>query len=661
MKKISLMRLSLRNFKGIRDFTLESSGVNCSISGDNGTGKTTIFDAWTYLLFDKDSANRKDFEIKTLDKNGNVLHGLEHEVEADLLVDGRQVTLRKVFSEKWTKKRGSATSEFTGHTTDYFIDGVPVKQKEYKDRVDEIVSEDVFKLLTSPTFFNEQLKWQDRRKTLLEVCGDISDEEVIVGNKELAKLPSILNGRSLEDHRKVIVAKRSEINKELDKIPVRIDEVQRSKPDTSGLNEETLQLEIAALKEKIESKDAEAFRLRQGGQIAVKEKRLREIEGELLEIKNRLQAGTLEKVAVKRNEASTLNGQYGELQRKISDISWTIDRNNQRIGDHQNEADKLRKQWHEVNAEVFENHHDTNCPACGQALPDDQVRATHDRALALFNRSKSIRMEQISDKGKAAASEAKRLEDENTELSKQGELLEQQLDAKAIELRKAEAELNVLQVGITDVGSDPVYIAKKQEAAAIEQEIQQLRSSIHEAVARVQAEIVELKAQVQSLEQEKAKFAQVRATEQRIAELAAREKELAAEYERLEQQLFLTEEFIRTKVNLLETKINSKFRYARFRLFNTLINGGLEEVCETIFDGVPYSGGLNNAARINVGLDIISTLSEHYGFSAPIFIDNREAVTKLIDTNSQVISLIVSAEDAKLRVEIEKQSMKEAV
>jgi DNA repair exonuclease SbcCD ATPase subunit len=661
VKKINLLRLSLRNFKGIRDFTLDTRGENVSVYGDNAVGKTTLFDAFTWLLFDKDSVNRKDFEIKTLDKNGNVLHGLEHEVEGVLLVDGRQITLRKVFSEKWTKKRGSATAEFTGHTTDYYVDGVPAKQKEYKDRVDEIMGEDVFKLLTSPTFFNEQLKWQDRRKILLQVCGDVSDDEVIASNEALAKLPTILGGRSIEDHRKVIAARRTEINKELDKIPVRIDEVQRSMPDTNGLNEEALQSEINSLKERIENKEIEEFRIRSGGQFAMKEKRLREIEAELLEIKNRLQSRALEQVAAKRQEVLRLKNEYSELQRQISDKRWTVDRNLRLIEEKKDEANRLRQQWHEVNSELFEHHQDTNCPTCGQALPEDQIQAAHQKALADFNRSKAERLEQITNKGKTVTSEAKRLEEQNAELLREIESLEKQLSSKEMELRAKESELKSLQDGMTDVETDPEYMAKKQEAEAIEQEIQQLRASIHEAVAKIREEIAGLRVQVDALERDKAKFAQVRVAEQRIAELAAREKELAAEYERLEQELFLTEEFIRTKVNLLEEKINSKFRYARFKLFEQQINGGLVEVCETTFDGVPYSGGLNNAARINVGLDIINTLSEHYGFSAPIFIDNAEAVTQMIETHGQQIRLIVSEKDKQLRVETQEKAMKEAV
>ncbi|MGO0058609.1 AAA family ATPase [Brevibacillus fluminis] len=661
MKRISLIKLVLQNFKGIRNFTLEANGDSVRVFGDNAVGKTTLFDAFTWLLFDKDSQNKKDFQIKTLNSHGCVLHGLDHEVEATLLIDGCKTTLRKVYSEKWTKKRGSATDEFSGHTTDYFVDGVPVKMNEYKSRVDQIVSEDVFKLLTSPTYFNEQLKWQDRRKLLLQVCGYVSDDEVIAANQALAKLSAILNGRSLEDHRKVIAARRAEINKELDKIPVRIDEVQKSMPDTDGLDEAALQLEIDALKERIDSKEAETFRIRSGGEVAVKEKRLREIEGELLEIKNQLQSGTLEQVAAKRQVVSTLRGQHDDIQRQISDKRWSVDRNNQRIIATQEEASRLRQQWHEVNSETFEHHHDTNCPTCGQALPEEQLQAAHQKAQADFNRRKAERLEQITAKGKAAAEEAKRLEQENAVLADAIAALEQQAAVKEKEIQSAESELTDLQTGIKDVESDPQYVQKKQEAVVIQQEIDQLRASVQEAAAKVREEIATMKAQVQTLEREKAKFAQVHAAEQRIAELATRERELAAEYERLEQELFLTEEFIRTKVNLLDEKINSRFQFARFKLFEQQINGGLAEVCETTYNGVPYSGGLNNAARINVGLDIINTLSEHYGITAPIFIDNAEAVTSLIQTAGQQIRLIVSEKDKQLRVETSNRDMKEAV
>lgn len=660
-KRIQVYRISIRNFKGIRDFAMDISGQSVRIYGDNAVGKTTLFDAFMWVLFDKDSQNKKDFQIKTLDKEGNVIHGLEHEVEVILAVDGKAITLRKVYAEKWTKKRGSATAEFTGHTTDYYIDGVPVKKSEYTSRVDQIVSEDIFKLLTSPTYFNEQLHWGKRREILLQVCGDVSNEDVIASNKDLAKLPDILGERSIEDHRKVIAARRAEINKELDKLPVRIDEVQRTLPDITGISETFIQQQLDILSSRIEGKEAELSRVQSGGEIVVKEKRLREIEGELLQIKNQLQEDTLDQVSKKRLALMTIKTEYSKIQQEISEKKWALDRNQKFMTDKIQEAEQLRQKWFEVNGLTFESHHDLNCPTCGQSLPEEQVQSAHEKALANFNRNKSKQLEEITTKGKASSAEVKRCEEENDGFMQEVEELNLQLTQKEKALQLIESELNILQAGIIDVEMTPQYITKKQEASSVQQEIEELRSSTNETATKIREEISQMRTQSNLLEQDKAKLAQAQAGYQRIEQLKQQEKELAAEFERLEHELFLTEEFIRTKVNLLESKINGKFKFARFKLFEQQINGGLTEVCETLYDGVPYSSGLNNAAMINVGLDIINTLSEHYGFSAPIFIDNAEAVTRLIETNSQVIALNVSETDKQLRMEMMYQNVQEAV
>lgn len=172
---MKLNRLTLRNFKGCRDLTLDFQGRDTSIYGANGTGKTSIADAFSWLLFGKDSKDQANFDIKTLDENNNPLPGLDHEVEAEMDMGDRTITLKKSYKEVWTKKRGEAAKTFTGHTTDHFLNGVPVQKKEYDAAIADIAPESLFKLLTNPRYFNDQLHWQDRRKMLLDVCGDVSD------------------------------------------------------------------------------------------------------------------------------------------------------------------------------------------------------------------------------------------------------------------------------------------------------------------------------------------------------------------------------------------------------------------------------------------------------------------------------------------------------
>jgi DNA repair exonuclease SbcCD ATPase subunit len=648
MNKLTLTRLSLKNFKGIRSFVIEMDGQNVKVFGDNATGKTTLFDSFVWLLFDKDSNNKKDFALKTLSADGKEIHGLEHEVEASFDFNGRSLTLRKVFTEKWTKKRGSATSEFTGHTTDYFIDGVPSKLKEYKEKVDSIVQEDIFKLLTSPSYFNEQVKWQDRRKTLLEICGDIAEEEVITSDKSLAVLPAILQGRTIENHRKVIAARRAEINKELDKIPVRIDEIQRNLPSLDDLNKQAIDAEINRLNGEIDEKQTLINNIRNGNAISAKQKEIQEIEIAMLQLKQEHQANSNEKVYSFKTRLQEEKSNASILQAKIESNKQRKQMNAYNTKDLSDTRERLLKEWHEVNEQKFTHESDCNCPTCGQSLPEEQVQAAKDKALASFNKSKSERLESIQKKGKQAKEKLDELKNNDLQIDSEIQKIEGQLAEKKELVTKLQGQLSTVESTIVDISENPEYAAKLKAKEKINAEIQELRNAADQSIQSIFSEVAELKAKRDSLQGDLGKFVLSAQSEKRIQELMDQERDLAAEFEKLEGELYLTEEFIRAKVNLLEQKINSKFKFARFKLFDTQINGGLQEVCETLYDGVPYSSGLNNAAKINVGLDVINTLSDHYGFSAPIFIDNAEAVTKLIDTNSQVISLLVPPSFDKL-------------
>lgn len=638
---MKLMKLTLKNFKGIKDFTLETNGKNVNVFGDNSTGKTTIFDAFTWLLYDKDSKNKKDFEVKTLDGSGKHIHNLDHEVEGIFEVnDGKQITLKKVFAEKWTKKRGSATEEFTGHTTDYFVDGVPVKKNEYDGKIAEIADEEIFKLLTNPTYFNEHIHWQERRRILLEICGDITDDEVIASDPSLSKLPEILLGRKLEDHRKVIAANRAEINKELEKIPVRIDETHRSLPDITISADPNKAQE---LKKTIQEKQQELARIENGGELAERKKQYREVEAEIMRLQTEYKKEIETQVEAKLKEIKSLQDKSFELQQKTK-----VANPDPYISALENSIGQLRQKWFEIDSQEFTDS--GICPTCKQPLPPEQIEETK----TSFNFVKAEKLEQISAEGK----------EKNALLEKEkaafNERIKQAGKAKE-ELKKVEDAIGVLKNGIDSLRLEtyftPELTQKKQD---LEQAIANLESGNIETKEKIQQEIQTLQNELDEIERAKARKEQYDAGMKRIEELKEQEKELAKAFEKLESEMYLTEQFIRTKVNLLESKINSRFKLARFKLFDQQINGGLSEVCEALFNGVPYSGGLNNAARINVGLDIINTLSEHYGFTAPIFIDNAEAVTQLIDTRGQQIRLIVSEQDKALRI-VAHQELKEAV
>jgi len=674
MKQVQLVSLELINFKGIKHFKLEAKGENVKVFGDNAAGKTTLFDSFIWLLFDKDSQNKKDFSIKTLTAAGEEMHNLEHTVVGVFLIDGVTTTFKKIYREKWTKKRGSATADFTGHTTDYEVDGVPINKKEYTAKVTGIVDEDVFKLLTSPTYFNEQLDWKKRRSLLLEIAGEVSDEDVIKSKKELAKLNDFLSGKSIDDMKKIIASRKKHINDELEKIPVRIDEINKMTPELT-VDVEAIKVQVVNLENAIDELKTQKLNVQNGAAVLEKKKQLQELEMELADFKRTFESDSKQEVYKVQARVQECQGNLQIIQSKLQQVqSQKSFHENQfkRIqGDidrHVNWKQKLTNDWHEANGQTLQYEDNCECPSCKQPLPIDQLEAARTEAVARFNENKSKKLAEITQQGKSVAAQIEQLKEtlvgtqsEMESLDLGIETIQADLNLKQRELDKAKHKLEKAQNSVPDITQSPEYQTLISQIEVIKGEADNLQNYALEAMDDINVNIRDLEAKRNELNAQIAQFANIDANQKRVAELEAQQQQLAEEYEKLEHQSFLIEEFIRTKVDMLNERINSKFKYARFKLFDTQINGGLAETCVTTLDGVPYDSGLNNAAKINVGLDIINTLSEHYGLTAPIFIDNAEAVTKFILTNSQLVSLVVSEKDKQLRVEIDPIEFKEAI
>lgn len=651
MKNIQLNTLRLENFKGIREFQLNATGADSiEIYGDNATGKTSIADAFIWLLFDKDTQNKKDFGIKTL-VDGKEVHNLEHTVEGSFSVDGQPLTLKKVYKEKWTKKRGQQTADFTGHETDHYVDDVPVKKSEYNTKVGSLIDEDVFKLITSPTYFDEQIKWQDRRKTLLEICGDIDENDVFASQSDLKVLPEILKGKSVDDYKKIVAEKRRKINNELDTIPVRISEVQKSLNDLTG-TPENLNEKLAEINGQIEETESIIRNIKNGQAVQDKENEIKSLSHEIDAYKRDFSIATndlLNRLRVKEQEVS---GNVSITNSQLRSSRFERDRIESLIKSLNTDIERLRNDWKSIDAKQFEAHDQTTCPTCKQNLPVEEVEKAHAEAFAQFNENKSKRLAEISQEGKNKAAEKLKQEGALDTLNREIEALEEKLSGFEKDLEKVRGEIKTTQESAPSVESDSKYQELLSKHNDLMTEYKTVKESALDSIADIQEELHGQKSEKSGVEHHLAAHKQAEKARERITELEQQQSLLAEQYQELEHHLHLTEEFTRAKVNLLEEKINEKFKYARFKLFNTQINGGLEETCETIFDGVPYGAGLNNAARINVGIDIINTLTEYYGIRAPIFIDNAESVTRLIDSGSQIVSLVVSEPDKELRVEV---------
>lgn len=672
MKNIELISMKVRNFKGFKEFELEADGEDLKVYGDNATGKSSIFDAFSWVLFGKDSQGSASFAWKPLDKENKEINHLETEVKMILNVDDKPLELSRIVTEKWTRKRGSDSETFEGHQSEYRIDGIKTTQTKYKKKIEEVISEDTFKQLTNVYYVAETMKSKDRRDLLFSLVEEVTDQEVIDSKKELKPLEKILDGRSVDDKRKLITEEKRNVKKDLDRIPDRIDEVDRSIPDLSKLDEDELNKDLEKANENIQAKEEEIASFSNGSRITNLKSELQTKKAELQTAKSNYQLKQNESVEELQErkqelyeEAMDANNEVVEKENEEAAIKKQIESYKTEISENNQRLDYLRDRFSEKNKETYPDfdEHKKTCVLCGQEYPEEkqeEMKENYQKEKAEFNKYKATKLENINKEGKKVKAEKERLEEEikNKEEAITVKSNLHKLVKKRDDLKK-EHEAIKKQIDDIKKQAEPFQESSKykklsNEIEALETEIKDLQDSSEEQLTEKKEELAKLKAEKEETQDKLYQFKLTDKQEKRKQELISEEKELSARHGELDNQLYLLDEFVRAKVSMLTGRINDQFDLVEFKLFEEQINGGLKEICEPLVEGVPFSSGLNSAARINGGLDIINTLSRLEGVSAPIFIDNSESITKLIDTEAQTIQLIVTEGQEELKIETKK-------
>lgn len=653
---MKLIELRLLNFKGLRDFAFRPEGRDANVYGDNKKGKTTLKDSFLWLFFGKDSRNQKEFDIKTQDENRKPIPAIDHEVSGKLELDSgkKPIELRRVYYEKYTKKRGTTKEELTGHTTDYYVDGIPYKEKEYKEYIDSIIDENTFRLLVDPFYFSETIPWKERRKLLFEITKEsVDDKDVFDKNSSLSELADLLNGRSVDDYKKMAKSKQKAINEEFEKIPIQIAENDRSLANIpTGQDASGISTKIADLRSDMEKRQKDRLALVQGHGMAEKEEALAQIKSDLTQYRLKYETELNKSIFELQNQLNAIENDTKDIDRKYSARQTVLDENEDQIDRIDAELVNLREEWHRINAMSFAPEISEICPTCGQNLPEDQMIAAREKAISDFNKTKSESLEKIQAKGKSERERMDKLKAENEALKKAISDLNSQkmdLEKKAADL---DGKIDALRATREDYVKKDEYFKMLGRKGELETEISKLKEGdSREAVSAIDAEIKGLNEEIAKIEETQAQIKQSATIKSRIDDLKRQEKTLAKEYQRLEKELSLIYQFTETKCRMIEEKVNDHFKLANFKLFIPLINGGVEECCEvTDAKGVSYSSGLSNSEKINIGLDIINTLAGYYEFSPPIFVDNAESITDIIPTKGQQIRLYVSANQETLKV-----------
>lgn len=673
-----LKSLHLENFKGIKSLDVNFS-KKTKIKGQNASGKTTVFDAFTWLLFNKNSAGEEKFNVRPLDKDGKRIDDVEIKVVAVLDVDGKEVELSKVQKQNWVKKRGTDTVSLQGNVNSFEIDGYPKSEADFKEYVAGLAkSEDMFKMLTNPQYFNS-MKWKDQRKILMKLVDDFSDVELAKTDERFLPLISELEkAPSVEDIRSKFQKMLSEWKKKQAEIPVRIDEAEKSKVDVDAAEQELkksdLERRISEIDEKISDTNGALKKLRDEDMRLQMDMSgiLQSMNDSLSEKKRKIESSNAE---VTRELENTRN--------KIQIAENAIKLNERSISDADVERKKLGEQYNAEKAKVFDetlflfdeskwvfDDSTTVCSLCGQRLPDDKIeqiksdfearkeKAKEDSFRKLadakrnFTEKTNSNMENIKSKGFEQKRIIEDLTKKNAELQQSVESLEKQEQetlAKKEELSKQLLELPEE----VDYSQNEEYVKLHEKREKILAEIEKEKSSKYdERIAELQDEKKKMESELDSVKGILAKASMNVGIDERIAELQDEKKVIGQKVANQEQIIYLLEEFIRFKLNKISESINSHFDTVNFKLFEMQLNGGMRDCCECTVNGVPYST-LNSGHRIVAGLDIIRSLSKMYGVECPIFIDNAESLNEfnVPDMDAQLILLSVS-DDEQLKVEV---------
>lgn len=662
--KISIERLTLTNFKCFRSKEITFDSDVTTIKGRNGVGKTTIADAILWCLFGKNSEGKSDFDLKTHDVNGKVIPNLDHSVEMVLVTSDPEdatfeITLKRTLKETWVKKRGSEELVFKNNTTEYLINGDDTKAADYKKYIAQLVDEEVFKAITSPTYF-PSLKWQVQREFLTKMV-DMSDVAPTKEELEIA-LSEIAPNQTLIDYRKHLSYQIKGVKDKLDKIPIRLEEQNKALPEQ--LDWESLTFELDKAKKELDEVDKKILAIKSGNSDDVKRS---EIRDEIKKVQFELDAIEVQVRAFVRSEQSSKDDKVAELSRKFNELlnnqkdielaTQSLEKMKARCDETlekcEKDAQDIRTEWAHNNSRKFVFHENYKvCPRCGQYLPEDQIEEKRKKAEENLNADKARIKTELTEKAEKVkvlrADAEKQIEDlktKNEELEKN--LAEVKEAINNVFSEKAKAEKVVVKTIGQCLEEDEGYQQLLKKKDELQQKLEKSTTS-EEDKKRLEELVVRkcvLNEGIDTINR------QLATRDQRLKILALidgineEQKDLVRQLSELERKEDVARKYQDRQNAILEERINEHFKLVQWKMFRTVNNGGDpfdEPFCECYVDGVAYHDGLNQAARLNAGLDICETLCRHYKISAPIIIDNSESTLNILKTTGQQVRLEVS-------------------
>ncbi|MGX4686329.1 hypothetical protein JNUCC83_05435 [Vagococcus sp. JNUCC 83] len=646
MTNIKINSIHYKNFKGLKDYTLELNEKSAKATGPNGAGKTSLGEGFTWLLFGKD-LNGSKLNPKPKDKDKNEILGLDPTIEAEVLINGQKLTLKRVLKEVWTTKRGELEKTRGNDKTEYYIDSVPKKEKEWKEFLSDIEEEELLQLMISAGFFM-QLDWKVRRQYLIGLTG-LTDDEIIANDPELKELEKVLDGKSIEDIKKILASRKKKIQSDIKSLPGRIQENQDmlDRLALDELDKEQIEKDLKAAQTKLDKAEQKVSAIQNGDSTLDYREQVSNLKLKLSDEKNKFLASSNLVTENLNNDLSDIQSEGTKLRETQNSIQFEIDKSLNAKTLLETTKDNLLKQYKELKELSFDEHK-KECAMCGQKLPADQV----DEMISNFNLDKANKIEKNIAEGKQVAEEIKANDKEISELQVKLEQVTTSLNETMTKYNEVKKELDSQKEETGTFEESDSYKAIKKEIDELQQKILVAKSDSTQAVQEVEKERDTVKEEVNKLIELTFKFEQATPVKERMTELRKEDADLKEQNQTVERQLWLIDEFTRKKVKMLEESINSHFELTSFKLFDVQKNEAIKEICEATYNGVDYSAGMSTGERGRCDLDIINGLSKGLNVSTPVFLDNAESITEPIKFDGQLIQNF--AEQTEFRVEVEK-------
>lgn len=654
MKTIKLKKLSILNFKGIRSLEIDFSGKDTNILGANGTGKSTIADAFNWVLFGKDIFDREKFDYKTLDNQGNIIPKLPHEVTAILDIDDKEVRITRKVTEKWDRKKSGKEEVFNGNNFERFYNDVPCTEAEFNSKISEICPETTFKYITNPLYFNSQ-KAEIQKKMLMDMAGEISDSELAKGNKEFEEYLKAIEGKSQDEFKKELNAKKNRIKSEMEGIPDRVDENKRKLAQEEDWEDIERQLKLKT--GELENIEQKIFDIGKRNEEADKA-----IQSKYQEINELRQKISLKEMALQRQNIEANEKAFEEwnkLKYSLDSHYKTLESLNQMLTIKRQEEEKLSQtrekliaEYRAIKAEINEisnrslqfSDNDFRCPTCLRVLEEEDIEIKKSELERNFNNKKSSDLKNAKERLDANLSEGTELKNHRLEVENH--------------IKEIEGKINETHSEIDSILNNPIYINEPkrkvepfnwqsdEELNTWNGKIQDLLNEVSKGMEKpdtslLQSERKKLVFEIDGLKITLSKREQIQKDKERIEELEKQYSLLSDEYDELSHQEYIMEEFSKRKNEEIQKRIDNLFKVVKFRWIALQINGKEKETCEATVNGVPYSV-LNSAGKINAGLDIINAICKKQQISAPIIIDNAESCNSFLETEGQKILLNVT-------------------